>query len=234
MDIKKRTTAGKGLAMGIVVAAAIVILVYLIYKVVMSALPVSSQSPGKFNSLVKNSFASVQFSPQQKDSIRPLLAGFWEYVHDTTMGSTAVKRLDRLEIKPNGYIWEVDQYQCTPSSGAPFLIVSIANYFTSPFGKVDNKTSDLLCELVILRHVYIFGNDSCYATGVQESTWVMQRNAAGLSVQGHQYQPFDTAGRLHQFFPAGAIKLADKVDLKQCPPSANVLARIEAGSAARQ
>lgn len=209
-------------------AVGIALLVFLIYKMVINALPQSSQSPQKFNALMKNMFATVQFSPEQQEKIRPLLAGFWEYAHDTSLGGAEISRNDRLEIKPNGYIWQVDQVKAALPSGEMISVISIANSYLTPFGQTDSKAADMICELLVIRHVYIAGLDTCYIGGARESTWVMQKTPAGLMVDGNHYQPFDTAHRLAAFFPAGALSLVDKISLNPCLPAADPYAKIKA------
>ncbi|MDD5673402.1 MAG: hypothetical protein PHC61_04510 [Chitinivibrionales bacterium] len=227
MHLKNKKPPSKSLVVGVVAGVGLALLALLIYKIVISALPAIQHPPQTFNALLKSRFATVQFSPRQQDSLRPQLAGFWEYSHDSTMGKSEFSRLDRLEIKPNGYVWQVDRWRTVAPSGETLATAAIANYFITPFGKVDPKAPDMLCELTILRRILIAGKDTCYVTGVQESTWTVAVEAGGCMVEGNRYHAFDTTGKLSAFFPAGALKLVDKVSMNQCPPAFDPFLKIK-------
>jgi hypothetical protein len=171
-----------------------------------------------------------EFDEARQDSLRKTLAGFWTW-DDTGAGDRAARLCDRIEVKDNGIIWQVQQYWIRLPSGDTTAMTLVHQAFLTPFAWLDQQQKILVCEVRILKKVRISGRDTCYIPAVEktvgmsekeasyyptmESTWHITVNDGRFNWEGREYTSWGSRD-LSLFFPKGAVKLVDDIRIVQC------------------
>ncbi len=164
-----------------------------------------------------------QFSETERDSIRRAIAGFWTYESDS---AAPLYLRDRIELKDNGIIWRVTQYQLITPRGEIDAVTHIQHAYLNPYALTGKKPSHMYAEVRIIRQAYIFDKDTCYGQSHEDQVWELQATAEEFGMLGRSYGDWGERD-LALFFPAGAIDIIDQFELDECPTgySAPILLR---------
>jgi len=158
------------------------------------------------------------FAETQKDSLKRRNAGFWHYASDTNTANPMIFMTDRFELKTNGIFWQVTDYTIGLPSMKSTRFMHIVTGYMNPFAKTGAGLDSIVCDVHIIRHAYVRGNDTCYGPSNFDTTWKVVANGRRFELGGNVYSPYDTSGHaLFSFFPKGALAIVDKVKIYQCP-----------------
>jgi hypothetical protein len=183
-----------------------------------------------------HSYGQRDITEAQQDSLRSAIAGLWAF--DGVRSDSASNVLtDRIELKKNGILWQVQQLKLFLPSGDSAVITTIQQGFIAPFFWVNRGESTLLCEVQVLKRVRIIGRDTCYMRTEEKvkdvfkrdssffaptmvPVWLLTADGTRFIWQGRSYRNWGT-NDITKFFPAGAITLVDDIHLPQCPVRKN-------------
>ncbi|MBN1603990.1 MAG: hypothetical protein JW915_20430 [Chitinispirillaceae bacterium] len=147
----------------------------------------------------------------QVDSIKKEFAGFWVY---TTGDSTsAVRVTEMLELQKSGIIWEVIRWDLRFLTADSVTLYQIRHCYLNPYS-LSSDTSDVICDIRVLRQSFIIGEDTCYGTSQVDNMWRARRIGDEFELSRKRFKRYN--GSLESFFPHGMIDLVDKVDLSEC------------------
>ncbi len=150
--VKKKKPFGKV----IVLTIGLVVVFYLINKI--STSNIIEQILYGFNQLGDKYSNLIEFTEEEKDSVKKVVAGFWTYTSDT--GSNPFIK-DRVEIKDNGYIWQVEKIQCKLPSGRKKSLTHAVFAYLYPSSKGVEDSTRINCIERILNQVWIEDEDTC-------------------------------------------------------------------------
>jgi len=177
-----------------------------------ASINVSSQ--GLFNGVVTNYNKTKRFSDEQKDKIRQHYAGFWQFVSDTTITSSNVRKSDCVEFKDNGIVWEVIQWRLKLPSGDTLATDQVLTGYVSPYSKAPYDSQKTIAEFRVLHQAFISNSDSCYGKSDVDELWEFAKNNEGLTINHRVFVPYK--GEIADFFPEGMIHVVDKLQLNEC------------------
>jgi Sec-independent protein translocase protein TatA len=178
-----------------------------------------------------HSYGQRDISEIQQDSLRKTIAGFWAWDGERSDSTTSVLT-DRIELKDNGILWQVQQRTLYLPSGDSTTITAIRQAFVAPFYWVDRDSGILLCEIRVLKAVRIIGSDTCYMKTEEKMkdvlkgdssffaptmvpVWLLKADGTRFIWEGRNYRAWDTAD-IARFFPVGTLALVDEIHLEQC------------------
>jgi len=162
----------------------------------------------------------TSFEEKQKDSLKLKNAGFWYYASDTNAADQVLYQTDRFELKTNGIFWQVTECTIGLPSKKTTRFMHIVTGYLNPFAKAGSTPDSIVCDVHIIRHAFIMGNDTCYGPSNFDTTWLVVANGKRFELDGKVFASYDTSGpALYNFFPKGALKVVDKVNIFQCPRS---------------
>lgn len=196
---------------GIVLALLLVVLLVFYSRVVQNGVP--EQFGGLFDTSYDDGRHLEQFERPVRDAYKKKYAGFW---HAEEMLSDAIRLKDRLELKDNGIIWQVLHYQMRLPGGDSTSFTHVRHAYLDPYGRDTRDTTEVVGEMHIIGQVYYASDDTCYGPSGENLLWKVGRTQEGLRFHGRDYASYETAS-LDTFFPAGAIKLIDNINVPKCP-----------------
>ena len=155
----------------------------------------------------------IEFKEDLKIKYKKEFAGFWTFTSD----SGANPRIDdRIELKDNGIVWEVNQIFYTLPSGKKDTIMNVVFGYSNPFSPADYDSTHIVSNFIQVRQVWIKDNDTCYGESNVGGVWDMIMVDGLLQKNGRVYNSYGTEN-LDKFFPAqNLINLTDKIDMKPC------------------
>jgi hypothetical protein len=166
----------------------------------------------KYKAGVENNKKLNPFSEPQKDSVGRLIAGFW--VSDKPSDSINPAIFDRIEIKENGIVWRVITYKWPQDSIDTAVFTHAYTSYLRAFASNKDNASLLTLDNKILQQVFA-GYDTCYANPTPDSTWILRTTDKGIESGGKVFTAFDTSD-LSKFFPNGAVKMVNDINIVQC------------------
>jgi|GEM_PF-2141323 hypothetical protein len=151
------------------------------------------------------------FEEKQKDELKLRNAGFWQFASDTNTANPMLFLTDRFELKPNGIFWQVTEYTIGLPSRKSTRFMHVVTGYMNPFAKTSGGLDSIVCDVHIIRHVYVMGADTCYGPSNNDTTWNVVANGKRFELGDKVYTAYDTSGQsLFKFFPAGALDIIDK------------------------
>ncbi len=163
----------------------------------------------------------TSFDEKKKEELKARNAGFWHFSSDTNTGNSMIYLTDRFELKPNGIFWQVKEYTIGLPSKKSVRFMHIVNGYMNPFAKADKTVDSIICDVRVIRQVYIMDKDTCYGPSNMDTTWVVVADGKRFGLDNKTYFPYDTAGAaLYAFFPKGALDIVDKITIYQCRKAA--------------
>jgi|GEM_PF-2535124 len=154
----------------------------------------------------------MQFTEEQKDSVKRLIAGFWAY-DDGDADSGALRLSDRIELKDNGIIWRVTVRDLRLPSGRRSRIVSVSHAYIHPFGRMKDNERLLVCEARVMREAVIRDNDTCFGTDNVDDVWNIEGDGTSFRFEDRHYRAY--RGDVRTFFPPAAIDVIELAFGKQ-------------------
>lgn len=141
-----------------------------------------------------------RFSEKEKADLLKNHAGLWQFNIETMAGGKTVRKTDRLEIKENGIVWQVTEWNITMPSDSLATFCQIRTAFLKPYGVMKN---DSMCDAFILTQAFIAGSDTCFGGWNYPELWEFHKEGASLVFNKRRYTSFK--GELADFFPAGSV-----------------------------
>jgi hypothetical protein len=178
-------------------------------------------------------------SETQQDSLRKAIAGFWTWDGTVSAADPSVMT-DRIELKTNGIIWQVQQYRIGLPSGDSAKLTYIQQAYLTPTAWADSAETTLQCDVRVLKKVRILDGDTCYQKTFErtenilpkstkrdsiefmptmDAVWYIKAGGGSFEWEGRRYASYGNQD-LSLFFPVGAIKLVDDIRLSPCSGSA--------------
>lgn len=141
-----------------------------------------------------------RFSEQEKSAFIKTHAGLWQFNVESMAGGKTVKKTDRLEIKENGIVWQVTEWNITMPSGSQQTFCQIRTAFIKPYGVMKN---DSMCDAFILTQAFITAADTCFGGWNYPELWEFHKDGASLVFNKRRYTFYN--GGMPDFFPVGSI-----------------------------
>ncbi len=166
----------------------------------------------------------VEFSKEERDSTIKRMAGFWEFRSEE---GGDFRKVDRIELKENGYIWRVEEFFYTMPTGEAKSIVHATHAYLHPSSKSTGKLGGLNCVLRTFNQLWIHGDDTCEIQkyiGLNTSDALSDViadvvvkesydrsvdvvfNDSTFEFEGERLNPF-SSNAIASFFPEGLIEL---------------------------
>jgi hypothetical protein len=220
MRTRKKQSSSKSLVLALVLLVALIACIYIIQRIVTDGIPSDKLSAytGSLG-LAENNY--IQFDTLQQEEYKAPLAGFWESRRDTTIENIALKVTDRIEIKQNGYIWQVIRY-FTPTDSTGTL--HVVNSYALPYGLVKKDTTQIVVQIRLIRQVYLAAADSGYGESNLDLVSTIQRSGDTLSIDHRVYTKWKEQN-IASFFPPKTLGWVDSVRLSQCNTPSITLTR---------
>jgi hypothetical protein len=143
-----------------------------------------------------------RFNPEQKTEFLKSHAGFWVYRSYFLAGGVPLKKIDLLELKDNGIIWEVIEWDVKMPSGKESGYYQIRTGYVEPYGLFNNDT---LGDAYTIHQSFITSNDTCFGGWNFLDLWVIRKEGESLVICKRKYDPYK--GVIRDFFPYGMIDL---------------------------
>jgi hypothetical protein len=143
-----------------------------------------------------------RFNPEQKEEFLKTHAGLWVYRYYGVTGDVPLKKIDLLELKDNGIIWEVVEWDVKMPSGKESALYQIRTGYVEPYGIMRNDT---LSDAYTIHQSFITSSDTCFGGWNFLDLWVIRKEGASLVVSKRKYEPYQ--GAITEFFPHGMIDL---------------------------
>ncbi len=183
------------------------------------------KTPQKFSSgkqirlVTRNSNIAI-LNEEQKDPIKKKLSGFWYCSNAVDDDMPCLNVSDRIELKQNGIFWRVLKEVIGLPNHDSLQFTHIMTGYMNPFSYSKKNPDSLTFEVHIIGQVMIAGKDTCFGESKVDTVWDALANGSQFSFAKRSYKLYDTAGNaLLSFFPAGATKLIQKINLNPCSPS---------------
>jgi hypothetical protein len=141
-----------------------------------------------------------RFSEQEKADFINKHAGLWQFNIETMENGKIVKKTDRLEIKQNGIVWQVTEWDIPMPSDTVVPFRQIRTAFIKPYGVMKN---DSMCDAFILTQAFTDRTDTCFGAWNYPELWSFQRDGASLIFNQRRYASYN--GEPGDFFPRGSI-----------------------------
>jgi hypothetical protein len=191
--------SGPGKIKGILLTLFIALCAAGFYYLVANMKSFIAKNPKKLELYYKQ---AKRFTPAKKAEFLKKHAGFWTYRSDTTIAGTPLKKIDQLEFKDNGIIWQVVEWDVKMPSGPLKKFFQIRTGYVDPYGTLKNDT---LSDVFTIHQVFITGADTCFGGWNFLDLWVVRKVGESLVVSKRNYEPYK--GALPEFFPKGIIDL---------------------------
>jgi hypothetical protein len=143
-----------------------------------------------------------RFSPEQKSVFLKNHAGFWVYQACFMTGGVPLKKIDLLEFKDNGIIWEVVEWDVRMPSGKTMAYFQIRTGYVEPYGTLNNDT---LGDAYTIHQSFITGKDTCFGGWNFLDLWSIRLEGGSLVICKRKYEPYK--GAVADFFPHGMLDL---------------------------
>jgi hypothetical protein len=149
--------------------------------------------------------STKRFSPEEKQRFLAAHAGLWVRSSEAVAEGLPFKINDLLEIKPNGIIWEVIEWDVSlpgRDAGSPARLIQVRTAYVVPYGALKNDT---LNDAYTIHQTFLRPNDTCFGGWNFIDLWHMAKSGDSLIINRKKYAPY--AGPLASFFPAGIVDL---------------------------
>lgn len=143
-----------------------------------------------------------RFTDEQKAGFLRDHAGLWLFQSYSLAGGVPLKRIDRLEFKDNGIVWQAVEWDVTMPSGKQAAFYQIRTGYLEPYGTMG---SDSLGDFYTIHQSFITGVDTCFGGWNFVDLWKIRREGASLVVSKRMYEPYK--GEPSVFFPEGMLDL---------------------------
>jgi hypothetical protein len=143
-----------------------------------------------------------RFTPQKKAEFLKNHAGLWSCRCDTVIEEMPLLRSDLLELKDNGIVWEVINWDVVMPSGGTKSFFQIRTGYVEPYGTLKGDT---LGDFFTIHQCFIAGSDTCFGGWNFLDLWVLGRDGESLVVAKRKFTPY--SGAPTEFFPRGMIDL---------------------------
>jgi hypothetical protein len=197
--VYKDTREGPGKVRGILVTLFVAICAAGFYYLATNMKFFIAHNPKKLELYYKQ---AKRFSAEKKAAFLKNHAGLWVYKLDTVVAGTPVKKVDLLEFKDNGIIWQVVEWDVRMPSGEPRIFFQIRTGYVDPYGTLKNDT---LSDVFTIHQSFITGKDTCFGGWNFLDLWVIGKNGESLVAGKRAYTPY--TGVVTDFFPKGMIDL---------------------------
>ncbi|HAJ79622.1 MAG TPA: hypothetical protein DCO75_07605 [Fibrobacteres bacterium] len=162
------------------------------------------------------------FDDKQKEDLKIKNAGFWQYSTEAGSANSIISMTDRLELKTNGIFWRVTRYAVGLPSKKTAGFIHVSTGYVEPFAKTGEGIDSIVCNVRLIRQVYINDKDTCYGPSNMDTTWKIIANGKQYEMFGNKYSSYDTSGQaLFNFFPQGLLDIVDKTTVYQCRSETN-------------
>lgn len=194
----------------IVLTIGLIIVVYFYNKfsagnIVKQILNIFENSGTKYSKL-------VEFSEEARDSVKKVMTGFWTYTSDTN-GPLVID--DRIELKGNGYIWQVELVRYTLPSGKKKQLTHAVHAFLHPSSRGVDDSTLINCVVRILNQTWIDDGDTCEIRKYVNEEGIMSSfidvvkdvytDGKKLEMDNRTYTPY-TDPDIANFFSPGIIE----------------------------
>ncbi|HEX2959771.1 MAG TPA: hypothetical protein VHO70_23245 [Chitinispirillaceae bacterium] len=177
--------------------------------------------PSHFSSMLSGEFDNYRnlkaLDSTNVDSIKGQIAGFW--VHTSGDSLSAVRVTDCLELQKTGIIWQVIRWDINYLNADSISLYHIRNCYLNPYS-LSADSSEVLCDVRILRQSFIYGNDTCYGASQIDKMWRGRWLDGTLELNKKRYSHY--SGPLQMFFPDSMIDLVDKINISECRESSQL------------
>jgi hypothetical protein len=153
----------------------------------------------------------------QVDSIKKEFAGFW--VHTTGDSTSSVRVTEMLELQKTGIIWEVIRWDLRFLGADSVTLYQVRHCYLNPYSH-SSDTSDVICDIRVLRQSFVIGDDTCYGLSQVDNLWRAKRIGDEFELSRKRFTRYN--GPLESFFPDGLIDLVDKINLSECKGAAQL------------
>jgi hypothetical protein len=143
-----------------------------------------------------------RFTPEKKSDFLKNHTGFWTYQSYAMVGGVPLKKIDLLELKDNGIIWQVIEWHVKMPSGKNAAFYQIRTGYMEPYGTMRNDT---LNDFYTIHQSFISSHDTCFGGWNFLDLWVVRREGTSLIVCKRRYEQY--TGVVADFFPHGMIDL---------------------------
>jgi hypothetical protein len=177
-------------------------------NLIQQVINVFEQSGAKYSDL-------VEFSDEERNSIKEKIAGFWTFASDS---GSPVNIDDRIEITDNGYIWQVKKIQFTLPSGKNKQLTHAVHAYLHPSSKAVGDTTQVNCILRTFNQVWIDEEDTCEIRKyiyVGDTTTILDYHnkildiyfdSEKIKLENREYAKYSESD-ISDFFPPGLIDL---------------------------
>jgi hypothetical protein len=180
--------------------------------------------PSHFSSMLSGEFDNYrnlkEIDSVHVDSIKNQIAGFW--VHSSGDPSTAVRVTDCLELQKSGIIWQVIRWDINYLNADSISLYHIRHCYLNPYS-LSADSSEVICDVRILRQSFIYGDDTCYGASQIDNMWRGKWLNGVLELNKKKYTHY--SGSLQTFFPDSMIDLVDRIDIAECSGSSRLTPR---------
>jgi len=172
----------------------------LIYYLAVHLKQYLAHNPQKLELYYRN---TKRFTPDEKRNFLAAHAGLWVHSSEVDAGGLPVKRSDLLEIKSNGIVWQVGEWDVVmPGSAGPSRFIQVRTAFVVPYGSLNGDT---LNDAYTIHQVFIRSGDTCFGGWNFLDLWHLSKSGDSLVVNRKKYAPY--TGQVTAFFPKGLLDL---------------------------
>jgi len=189
-------------ALAIVLAIFAIVCCAIIYYLAMNMPRFIARNPQKLDLYYRN---TKRFTPEEKMRFLKAHAGLWVYTSEVTAGGMPLKRSDLLEIKSNGIIWEVAEWDVVmpgPDAPLPVRLIQVRTAYVVPYGVLKNDT---LNDAYTIHQTFIRANDTCFGGWNFIDLWNIAKSGDSLVINRKKYAAYK--GEPSLFFPKGLVDL---------------------------
>ena len=177
--------------------------------------------PGNLANLVNTEFENYrnlqEFDEHVKDSLKKEFGGFW--VYETADSLAPVQKVEHLELRDNGIIWQAFFWFICLPSGDTITFSQIRHAYLNPYARVPHS-GGYACDVRVIRQAFIIGNDTCYGDSHIDELWHAEKFDDEFVLNRREYTAY--GGDIENFFPEGTVDLVDKLLMKNCSRGASL------------
>ncbi len=200
--IYKEKPDRSGRALAVVLTLFAVVCCAIIYFLAVRMPQFIARNPQKLELRYRN---TKRFTPEEKKRFIESHAGLWVYSLEVNAGGMPLKRSDLLEIRSNGIVWEVIEWDVSmPGRSAPLpaRLIQIRTVYVTPYGVLKNDT---LNDAYTIHQTFIRTGDTCFGGWNFPETWHIAKSGDSLVLNRKKYAPYK--GEFASFFPTGLVDL---------------------------
>jgi hypothetical protein len=200
--IYKNKPDRSGRAVAIVLTLFAIMCCAIIYYLAVNMPRFIARNPQKLDLYYRN---TKRFTPEEKKHFLEAHAGLWMYTSKVSAGGVPLERSDRLEIKSNGIIWEVVEWDVAmpgPDAPLPVRLIQVRSVYVVPYGVLKNDT---LNDAYTIHQTFIRANDTCFGGWNFIDLWNIAKSCDSLVINRKKYTAYK--GDLASFFPKGLVDL---------------------------